>query len=193
MSYEWDSFVIAADEWIIAYSLPPANLTSVKLFSIGHAVELYLKAAYTKMTGNIKEAIGFGHKIVKIWDDCKKQDPNFLPSYELRHSILKADIFQANLHEQLAKEDFKHYLENQELYIIAKILPDLKYLGAPLKNIKGAWAFGYVFPNPYWIEFFKEIRSYLGYDKNKLDIISHHLQERDLPIVSSNYLASLFN
>ena len=44
---EWIMFLYIADEFLISYSTPP-YLVSVKLFEIGHVIELYLKAAYAK-------------------------------------------------------------------------------------------------------------------------------------------------
>ena len=84
--YEWNSFLIAADEWFITYSLPPI-IMGVKFFAIGHTVELYLKAANTKITGDIERAIRFRHQIKAIWDDCKAKDSDFMPKYEIRNEI----------------------------------------------------------------------------------------------------------
>lgn len=189
--HEWHSFLKPADEWFITYSLPPP-LVCVKLFAIGHTVELYLKAANTKITGNIERAIKFGHNIKSAWDDCKKQDANFMPSYEIRESVYKADLFSGG-YKTLHEDDLKHYLEHQELYIVAKLLPDLKYVGAPLKSVNDAFALGYIHPNPYWITFLKELRAYIGHpDRDKLDLISLHIGERDLPPQSVRYLKGLY-
>lgn len=189
MAHEWDAFLRAADEWIISYSLPPATLNAVKLFSIGHALELYLKAANTKISGDIERAISFGHDIPKIWADCKSRDPTFLSDYELRQSVLSRKLLDVNDYEQLDKDDLVHFLRNQELYIIAKYLADLKYLGAPLKKVKGAFALGYSFPNPLWIGLFRQMRSYLGHpQEGRLDLIRHHLEENDIPSSSTHYL-----
>jgi len=195
--YEWHSFVWAADEWFITYSLPPP-LPNVKAFAIGHTLELYLKAANTKITGDIDRAIGFGHELKHIWDDCKLRDQNFMPSFEIRDSVFKSDFFKLSssrgLKNKLNKDDIGHFLKNQELYVIAKHLPDLKYLGAPLKTIKGAFAFGFIHPNPYWIMFFKELRGYLGHpQKGRVDIISDHIDKRDLPVQSIQYLEDLYS
>ncbi|OGN94413.1 MAG: hypothetical protein A2Z75_03075 [Chloroflexi bacterium RBG_13_50_10] len=195
--YEWDSFVWAADEWFIEYSLPPP-LPNVKLFAIGHTIELYLKAANTKITEDIDEAIRMGHNIKRIWDDCKRRDQNFMPSFEIRDSVFQSDLFQLHSSEdsrnKLNKDDLLHFYQNQELYIIAKHLPDLKYLGAPLKSIKGAYALAVIHPNPYWITFLKELRGYLGHpEKGKLDAISHHIDEGDLPVQSIQYLKGLYS
>jgi hypothetical protein len=56
--YDWRAFLWPADEWLFLFATPPGGLISVKLFSIGHALELYLKAVYAKLTGDVKAAIG---------------------------------------------------------------------------------------------------------------------------------------
>lgn len=191
MSYNWDCFLWSADEWIVNYSLPP-QMTSTKLFSIGHALELYLKAAYSKMTGNVDEAIKFGHNIEKLWDACKNKDPKFLPNYELRTSVISQDILTGPIDKVLSKDDFFHFLKHQELYIVAKHLADLKYFGAPLKTVKGAYAFGYVFTNPLWEDLFVELRQYLGHpEKDKLDVLRHHLEDSNLPVSSTEFLKKI--
>jgi len=190
--HEWHSFLRTADGWFITYSLPPPDLTSVKLFAIGHTVELYLKAANTKFTNDIGRAINFGHKLKSIWDDCKK-DSKFMPSFEIKDSVFNKDFFSVSVVKSLDEVDRRHYLHNQELYIVAKFLPDLKYLGTLPKSLKSAYGLGYIHPNPYWIGFLRELRDYIGHpQKNRLDIIAHHLQEGDLPEQSIQYLKGLY-
>lgn len=192
MPREWDSFLLAADEWIINYSLPPMMLHSVKLFSIGHALELYMKAAYTKLSGDIDEAVGFRHDIPRIWAACRAKDPGFLPQYELRESVLARDLLSVEDYSQLARDDLLEFLQNQELYVVAKYLGDLKYLGAPLKKIKGAYALGYTFPNPRWIGLFRALREYLGHpSEHKTDLIRHHIENGFLSEISVEYLRNL--
>lgn len=193
--HDWWSFLRAADEWFVNYASVPADLSSVITFSIGHTVELYLKATYVKNTGDMHQAIKYGHKIRELWGACKSYDKNFMPNYEIRNCVFNADLFNTptELREILSDDDLKHYFKHQELYLIAKLLPDLKYLGAPLKFLKGAYAFGYIHPNPYWIEFFKEFRSYLQHpSENRLDFIKHKLDEGDLPVRSIQYLRGLY-
>ena len=191
--HKWDSFLSAADEWFITYSLPPA-LPCVKLFTIGHVVELYLKAANTKCTNDIDRAICFGHNIKAIWDDCKKQDSDFLPDYEIKESIFEKDLLSIDTVKTLNKADLTHFLNNQELYIVAKFLPDLKYLGAPLNRVKSAYGIGFIHPNPYWIEFLREIRIIIGHpQESRQDTIANHLQAGDLPGQSVQYLKSLYH
>ncbi|MDP2719759.1 MAG: hypothetical protein Q8P44_08030 [Dehalococcoidia bacterium] len=190
--HKWDSFLWTADEWFITYSLPPGNLSGVKLFAIGHTVELYLKAANTMLTNDIDRAINFGHNLKAIWDDCKK-DSKFMPSFVFRDSVFNRYFLSESEAKCLDKADLLHYLENQEFYIVAKYLSDLKYLGAPLKSVKGAFSFGYVHQHPYWIKFLRELRDYIGHpNETRQDIIAHHLQEGDLPKQSTQYLKELY-
>jgi hypothetical protein len=125
--YEWDSFLWSADEWLVSYSVPPLSLPSVKMFSVGHALEIYLKAANTKMTQDIGRAIGFGHDIKSLWDDCKRTDAAFMTSYEIDDAIFSAYLFnQPKLQKDLTREQWLRFLHNQELYVVAHFLPELK-------------------------------------------------------------------
>jgi len=160
------SFLRTADEFIIAYSTSNYSVAA-SLFSIGHAVELYLKAANTRMTGDIDRAVNFGHRIKDLWEDCKKSDSLFMPNYELRNNVYNAPFLQQELDKILGKDDAIHFLKNQEFYIVAKHLADLKYLGAPLKSITGGYSIVFCSHNPYWIGFFRELRSYLNYPSSK--------------------------
>ncbi len=192
MAQKWDSFLQTADEWIVNYSLPIMNLTAVKLFSVGHAFELYLKAANTKITGDIDRAIGFGHDLPRVWEDCKNQDPSFLPMYELRKSVLARDLLNQEDYSKLGKDDVMHFLMHQEIYIVAKYLADLKYLGAPLKKVKGAFTIVFIFPNPIWAELFRELRSYLGHPESEIhDTIKQHVEEGQLPPFSVQFLSEV--
>lgn len=189
--YDWHSFLWAADEWFITYSLPPV-LIHVKFFAIGHTVELYLKAANTKITGDIERAIRFGHQIKAIWDDCKAKDPTFMPQYEIRDDIYNRDLLSSPF-EGLNKEDIIHLGNNYELYIIAKYLPDLKYLGAPPKTMKGKAGLGLIFPNTYWIDFLKDMRRYLGHpEEGRMDTISFHIDSSTMPPETVSFLKRLY-
>jgi hypothetical protein len=168
------------------------SLTSVKLFSIGHALELYLKASYTKMTGNIKAAIDFRHNVGSLWKACKSLDASFIPGFELRDSVLAGNLLSQNETSKLPKEDYFHFLEHQELYVIAKHLADLKYLGAPLMSVTGAYTLVYMFPNPDWIAIFAAIRRFLQYpDANTHDTIRHVVESEEIPAAAAQYLSGL--
>ena len=169
-------------------------LYGVKLFSIGHALELYLKGTYGKMTEDIGKAVRFSHKIKKIWDDCKSRDSAFLPDYELRDSILAENLFSGHVLERLSDDDREHFSRHRELYSVAKMLPDLKYLHAPLKTVVDFHCLVGIWPNPYWVELFKNLRNYLDYPgQGDFDTIMYHIKEGFLPNGSSSYLRRLYD
>jgi len=192
VAQEWDCFLWAADEWIVNYSLPYQPMVAVKLFSIGHAFELYVKAANAKQTGDVDGAVKFGHNIPKLWADCKRRDGAFLPQFELRPSVLARDLLDVNSYEQLTADDLRHFLENQEIYVIAKYLADLKYFGAPMKQVKGAYAIGMITLHPKWAELFRALRKYLGHPMgSKTDILRHYAERGGLPPSSTAFLQAI--
>jgi len=169
-------------------------LISVKLFSVGHALELYLKAVYAKLTGDVKAAIGFGHDIPRLWKACKGLDQNFLPTRDIRQVVLSAmPLSEKYMLDPQHKADFEHYLKNQELYLAAKDLKNWKYAGLPAPKGGGPGSFGYVHPNPYWLEFFRELRTYLGHPSpNRIDVIESQFESRALPPETEEYLRGLY-
>jgi hypothetical protein len=135
---------------------------------IGHATELYLKAAHAKLTNNISGTVKKAHCLNDLWNECKQCDDNFMPEYELKDAVIDADLMGGHGYGHLSVEDQKHFGINAELYYVCKYLPDLKYLGGPLKRVTGSFAWGAVSFNPYWIKFFKSFRKYLEYDNVQL-------------------------
>jgi hypothetical protein len=189
--YDWHSFLQAADEWFIIYSLPPP-LRHVKLFAIGHTVELYLKAANTKITDDIKGAMNFRHNLKAIWDDCKAKDSAFMPQYEIRDDIYNRDLLPSPF-EGLNEEETLHFGNNYELYIIVKYLPHLKYLGAPPTKMKTEGGLYFQYHNRYWIDFLKEMRRYLGHPREgRRDIISFHIDHSSMAPEAVRFLKMLY-
>lgn len=89
-------------------------------------------------------------------------------------------------------DDFLHFLKHQELYVVVKHLADLKYFGATLKTVEGAYALRYVFTNPLWEDLFVELRQYLDHPENgKLDVLRHHLQDSNLPVSATEFLKKI--
>jgi hypothetical protein len=192
MVREWQSFLVSADQWIINYSLPAPHLMSVKLFSAGHALELYLKASYAKITGDIDAAMAFGHNLVKMWNASKSLDPSFIPRHELRAAVLALNILDPDEYRTLPEDDLLHFLDHQELYVVAKHLPDLKYIGARPKTIKGDYLIVCAFPNPIWIPLFRDLRSFLNYPESRAkDPIAEAIQGGELPASCIAYLSPL--
>ncbi len=163
-SNDWEGLVKDADEWILAYACVPPTAASVLFFSIGHAVELYLKASYAKLSGDFEKSLSFGHKIKRLLSECKKLDKTFLPAYEIRERPFSIDFMDGRSPYSLPVEDHRHLIMNQGLYLVAKHLPDLKYMSAPWKSRppERQSILGWTWPDPYWIGFFREVRSALG-------------------------------
>jgi hypothetical protein len=192
MPYEWGAFLWSADQWIISYSLPPVNLPAVKLFSIGHALELYLKASVAKSQGSVDPAIKMGHDVAALWAKCKALDKHFLPARELRPSVLACNILRHEDYSQLPLDDQKHLISNHELYVVAKHLADMKYMGAPLKSVKGPYALAVIGHNPMWRDIFLELRQYLGHPQSPdTDSIHQAISTGELPKVAERYLSPL--
>ncbi len=194
---DWYWFLEPADEWFVVYAmirLIPL-LQSVTMFCIGHTVELCLKGVVAKETGKSVDEIieKYGHDIKKLWRKCKS-DQNFMPDYEIRDSVLKADLLEHGFEERLeksSKSDFESYCKHRELYYLAsRCLPDLKY-GAVAK--KGVYGMSRLQPNPYWIGFMKELRRYVGYPlPGGLDFIKYVIDKGKLPPRAAQYLEGLY-
>lgn len=198
--YTWTAPFFEADEWFVDYSLP-VKLYQIKLFQVGHAIELYLKAVVTKQTGGIAFAITQGHNIKILWDLCKK-DPAFMPEYEIRSSVLDHDLLAPDGTDVYLKlkeneADYKHYQENAELYAVAKAHPHFKYWSTPSNQYPNGFRVpGWLFPNPYWTRFVKGIRSYLGPQptlySGDIDYIRDIIGLENLPKESRLYLSGLY-
>jgi hypothetical protein len=166
----WRGFVNAGDDWITMYALAcihgswmASSVIGPRLFSIGHAAELYLKGARLRLTGDLRGTVARGHDVAALLADCQQADPTLLPRYQLRPNILADDkLFSGgDVYERLGRDDFFHLVEHQELYLVAHMLLDLKYFGAQMKRHKGALSFAAITPSDYWMRFFSELRAYL--------------------------------
>ena len=65
---DWSAYASEGDHWIIAYVLVSGLMTAqtAALSIIGHAVELYLKAAHIKLLNDEERAIKHGHRLQDI-------------------------------------------------------------------------------------------------------------------------------
>ena len=165
----------------------------MQLFVIGHSVELYLKSCYTKLTGNAQKAVRFGHDIAGLWSACKQADHAFMPHYELLSRVLAANVTNFGSVDSLTKDEQLHFLHHQSFYLVAKHLPDLKYLGAPLKTIKGEYAIGAIYPDDYWVSFIRELRRFLGHPTlGHVDAVRDQLESGNLHHRAILYLSRLY-
>ena len=184
----WESFLGPADEWLLAYAALPIVLTSVHLFAIGHSVELYLKAAVAKRSGKYMTAIKRRHDIGLLLQDCA----TVLPEYQLQPNVLAQSPLSAEAYDALPESDREHYDQHAPLYIVAARLADWKYWGAPRKE-PGPMAFAFVYPDDYWIGFFRTIRGFLEWPRpNKLDRIARALEGSELGPAGRAFLAQLY-
>ena len=162
---DWLRFMETADAFFVSYATTPL-IIEVTPFLIGHAVELYLKAVYTKQTCNIDDAIEFRHDIKKLFSACQKNDSNFMKTFNFKTGATDTKHFMRD-------RGFFGIIKHQELFAIADKLSDLKYLGATKKRIS---TLSFTFPNSDWIDFVKEIRLYLKYPpKGARDILKESM------------------
>lgn len=156
---DWKCLAEAGDEWVVAYALAP-ELSRVQLFSAGFALELYLKAAYSKVTGSSDDIAKFGHNIPKIVAQIRVSDGDFLPALKIREDFLGRDLLSGNISD-LSIEDQKSLITDIWLYLALVHLADLKYLSGPLKSSQGPRAFAFLTHDPAWSSLYREVRKYL--------------------------------
>jgi len=217
---KWRDYVRNADEFFIAYAMTcPCALLSNHLFLIGHAVELYLKAVYIKQTNDEINAIKKGHKLKGLYKSCQENVPPFLLKFKFKenHEIFN---FRGNYKELLELEmgaiksgksltDFErekvlHFISYKEFYLISENLNNLKYIYCQWKHSRDPFwrehlqAIASIKPNPFWIEFVKQVRSFLGYGGEDNDMIKLCLEGfacpvGELPNMSRSYLSEIFD
>lgn len=175
-----------AEDFFIFYMMTCENsFLNNRLFLIGHSVELYLKAIYIKQTGDIDGAMNNKHNVRRLFELCQAGNPPFMPNFSFKgnfeelhtiaNKVYSGISFPAGLNASLAAnltteetEKFKHFIEYQEFYLVSENLLNLKYFYSPWKG-NAFWkkmqkSIAFVFPNPFWIDFVKEAKEYLGYD-----------------------------
>lgn len=194
---EWSAYADEGDRWIIAYALVSGLMTvqTASLSIIGHAVELYLKAAHIKLYNDEDRAIGHGHHLQDIWRECRQRDPNFMRAYDIRDSILSKDFFDPKVAESFSEPDLLNFDYHRSLYAIIQQLQNLKYFGLPWKpkprRPGGMYGVVTEHRDRYWIRFFKDLRNYLGYPSaSTANIIKFELEHSavSLPPETAAYL-----
>lgn len=195
-----NDFLAAADEWFVIYAMVPLlpGFSTVTMYCIGHVLECYLKAVVMQQTGMTVDDLmrQYGHRIENLWRQCKT-DPDFMPGYEIRDSVLNAYPFNGASLRQLTNRDFQSYVHNQELYFLCTTRWEhLKYSGALPGSIQPR-SMVYYHPNPYWIQFIRDLRHYLGHpSRERLDWIRYVIDTGDLSYNALNavqYLRRLYS
>lgn len=151
------------DQWLLGYLHLPGSAAPVPLFSVGHAVELYLKAVFLKHDPKL-DVRKKGHRIDKMLSEIRVSHPPLLASYELRDSAYaKFNLSSPLPISAVVDPDYEHFIRHQELYWVARHLADIKYLGTIHNNLSPNFAVACMPANPYWANFFREIREHLGW------------------------------
>lgn len=163
----WQSFAIAGDQFLAAYAQLSANTPTSTLFNVGHAAELYLKAvaAWKNPTDDIGRK--FGHNVEKLLTAA--HDEALVASYQVDIEV-RDRIMCAYPHpiEMMEDPDSRTYTANQELYWVAYYLADVKYLGTGLRAAPNEFGVMVMGRNPYWVDFFLELRRFLGWSNDPL-------------------------
>jgi hypothetical protein len=159
----WQDFAMLGDEFLVGYSRLDSGIVPVSLFTIGHAVELYLKATVLKIdpSFNVRR---LGHRVGDTIQTIRTLDAALLANYQLRPAVY-TKFMNGNLIPMAAAADpdYEHYIANQELYWISRHLADLKYLGTIHNTLPNTFAIMVRPCNPYWLTFFNELRDFLGW------------------------------
>jgi hypothetical protein len=166
---DWQSFALVADEWFSAYlvlSNPIGkDLASPLLFAGGHALEMYLKAAYARNNG-VAAAISKGHNLQALWNYSASL-PGFPLKLKLREHLLRDGelIFGLMSEGSLVKpEDRNHLLRHRSLYRVISSVMDLKYVGSSMKGLPFGLRQGFIYETPdrYLIALLASIYDWLG-------------------------------
>ncbi len=159
----WQNFAMLGDEFLVGYSRLDSRIVPVSLFTIGHAVELYLKATVLKIAPdfNVRR---LGHKVGDTIQTIRSLDAALLPNYQLRPAVY-TKFMNGSLIPMTATADpdYEHFIANQELYWISGHLADLKYLGTIHNTLPTTFSIMVMPCNPYWETFFNELREFLDW------------------------------
>jgi hypothetical protein len=188
---EWEEFVFTADEFLAAHVSTPA-LARATPYLLGHAIELYLKAAYVIHFGagkNLEELkrefqskFNRGHGLKALWDALKELD-GFMPDHIIREDLYPVPYPDEGIKRGLPEEALSHLGENYEWYFVFRHHNALRY---PLERIES-----YFFSSrgAFWLKFFKDLRGFLGYPgPDKKGHLSQIIRQGFLPADALEYL-----
>ena len=192
VSHEWSPLVNAADEWLVSFSLPFMRLHGVRVFALGRALELYLKAAHARMAGSLESGAGFGPDLPAIWFGCRDLDPSFLSAYDLRREVLSHDLLTPSDVAQLGKDDLVHFLQNQELYLLLRYHAEHVASGVLRTDPGASFPTGGFIPGPAWSALFGALRGVLGHPTaGEADVLAENLAQSKLPAFSVTFLRGI--
>jgi hypothetical protein len=191
IQWPYGSFVHIADEFLISYACSPWT-PAASLFLVGHAAELYLKAVLVKSKPTV-DAASHGHKIEKLLDTVQSLHPGLLREYTLRKSAAHRWMHSWQIAPSAPDSDYDHFRQHMELYWVSRYLADTKYFGASYLQIDKGFALILQPLNPYWQQFFFEIRRHLGVPnpETQPDKIAQAIADTGFPPYAKVYLSRL--
>jgi hypothetical protein len=153
-------FAALADDFLIAYAEQSGAATPAMLFTVGHAVELYLKAALVAQNANTDPKKS-RHRVDDMLKTVQGWTPPLLAGYVLRASVPPKFMAGPVPVAMTADPDYGHYVAHQELYWVANFLADLKYLGASHVKLPLTYAVSAMSRNPVWLLVLIRFRGHL--------------------------------
>ena len=165
---EWEEFALTGDEFLAAYALS-SGLVRATPYLIGHATELYLKAAYAAHLGagkslaelrrEFRDNFNGGHNLKALWDALKQQD-GFMPDFNIREDLYEVPYVDKGLKMGLSEEDLAHLGVNFEWYFIFRHHNELRY------PVEQPLSYFFSWPGDFWVKFFKDLRIFIGYPRS---------------------------
>lgn len=188
MTTIWQQFASTGDQFLIMYAQSATVTPSASLFTVGHAAELYLKAVSTKLDPNFN-AVKYGHHVDRLLQVA--HNTGLLADFQVSESV-RDRIMMKWPHpiEMLGDTDYQQYVACQELYWVAYFLADSKYLGVGFRSAPESYGVTTLARNPFWIPFFKELRTFLGWSLDGFEATLHRwsLESGALTAESVEYL-----
>jgi len=166
---EWEEFAFTGDEFLAAYGSTGA-LPRATPYLIGHAIELYLKAAYAarvgagkslaELRGEFRVKFSGGHDLKALWDRLKQQ-AGFMPDFNIREDLYPVRFVDPGVAEKLPPDDYGHLSRNYEWYFAFRRHNELRY---PVEQPE---SYFFSSPGDFWVKFFKDLRGFIGYPRRE--------------------------
>lgn len=159
----FEDWIWQGDEWIVSYLSTRRHLrgpSTVHLFSIAHAIELYLKGYITKKY-NLDKAIKKKHNLFSMYKEVQV-DLNLFP--EITQNEFDSFSLESNRHDDISLVAWKRAAEIEPYLILFKYIVDFKYnykhFRTPIEKIR----YSTKYPELKFTELFFKIREYLKLD-----------------------------
>lgn len=186
------SWIVLGDEWIISYLLnyEPTTFKTVSNFSIAHALECYLKAAFEYKFG-IDEVKKERHDLYSILNKLQNNDNSFLPFLKIDKQLYDLYSIESDSNYNLDIKLQKEIILNDYIFFPLKYITDLKY--HRFIKAKGPKSYGVIFPENRFTPIFNAIRLYVGFEQSgKIDFLKFAIEEKKIVNFTNNYACENF-